>query len=334
MGAAAVRDGADCLIIDAESEYEGKYVAAQSYLTRLRRLIGYHYPARPGRLPLRRLPPCLPLFGVPRTGWRPVQRAPDVLARHRHHHRRGIRPHLRLQRASTSGRFIPWARSTARRRCVRSSASASFSRAYGAPGVSWWDWQEANPADLARALAPGRPAGRLRRRDGHGQHRQGRDRAIWSSGPRSTLSPPASNVGVDGGFGANTRAGGAAAFRPPTGSARTASSGPQTWIALLRYRDARIVWSTRHGARLGVAHAALLGSGPVRVAAVPKSASRPARRNEIASAGGRGGVPRALDARDALRSGRARACRPPAPPVRSAGSSAGCAPGGTRRCAR
>ena len=36
VGATAVNDGADCLIIDAESEYEGKYVAAQSYITQLR----------------------------------------------------------------------------------------------------------------------------------------------------------------------------------------------------------------------------------------------------------------------------------------------------------
>ena len=44
VGAQAVHDGADCLVIDAESEYEGKYVQAQSYITRLRQLIGQSYP--------------------------------------------------------------------------------------------------------------------------------------------------------------------------------------------------------------------------------------------------------------------------------------------------
>ncbi|MBV9467470.1 MAG: hypothetical protein JO169_15270, partial [Solirubrobacterales bacterium] len=43
-GAQAAHDGADCLVIDAESEYEGKYVAAQSYITQLRKLIGASYP--------------------------------------------------------------------------------------------------------------------------------------------------------------------------------------------------------------------------------------------------------------------------------------------------
>ena len=32
LGAEAVQDGADCLIIDAETEYEGKYVQAQTYM--------------------------------------------------------------------------------------------------------------------------------------------------------------------------------------------------------------------------------------------------------------------------------------------------------------
>ena len=36
VGAAAVKAGANCLVIDAESEYEGKYVSAQAYITRLR----------------------------------------------------------------------------------------------------------------------------------------------------------------------------------------------------------------------------------------------------------------------------------------------------------
>ena len=35
---------ADCLLIDAESEYEGKYIAAQTYIQRLRKLIGANFP--------------------------------------------------------------------------------------------------------------------------------------------------------------------------------------------------------------------------------------------------------------------------------------------------
>ena len=71
----AVHDGADCLMIDAEGEYEGKYVAAQTYITQLRELVGASYPGGAGRLPLRRLPPGVPVLGVPRPRRRAVQRA-------------------------------------------------------------------------------------------------------------------------------------------------------------------------------------------------------------------------------------------------------------------
>ena len=44
LGARAVQAGADCLVIDAESEYEGKYGAAQTYIADLRAKIGAAYP--------------------------------------------------------------------------------------------------------------------------------------------------------------------------------------------------------------------------------------------------------------------------------------------------
>src|ERR1039458_10849847 len=44
VGAAAVNDGADCLVIDAEAEYQGKYIQAQTYISDLRGLIGANFP--------------------------------------------------------------------------------------------------------------------------------------------------------------------------------------------------------------------------------------------------------------------------------------------------
>src|SRR4051812_12841641 len=43
-GAEAVRKGADCLVIDAESSYEGRYAQADSYMKRLRNKVGAHFP--------------------------------------------------------------------------------------------------------------------------------------------------------------------------------------------------------------------------------------------------------------------------------------------------
>jgi hypothetical protein len=44
LGVRAVRDGADCLVIDAEVEYAGKYSAAQTYIEDLRASVGPSYP--------------------------------------------------------------------------------------------------------------------------------------------------------------------------------------------------------------------------------------------------------------------------------------------------
>src|SRR5438552_3823129 len=44
VGAAAVANGADCLLIDAESQYEGKYISAQTYTRMLRQRIGGSFP--------------------------------------------------------------------------------------------------------------------------------------------------------------------------------------------------------------------------------------------------------------------------------------------------
>src|SRR3954454_11286312 len=44
LGARAIRNGADCLVIDAEIEYEGKYAQASTYITKLRAYAGDDYP--------------------------------------------------------------------------------------------------------------------------------------------------------------------------------------------------------------------------------------------------------------------------------------------------
>jgi Putative peptidoglycan binding domain len=97
-------------------------------------------------------------------------------------------------------------------------------------------------------------------------------------------------VGVDGGFGAKTQRA-VEGFQAGHGLIPDGVIGTQTWTALLRYRIARITWTTRHGVRLPVAHATRAGLAPSLIASVPKSARRRARRNEIAGAGGRAGIP-------------------------------------------
>jgi peptidoglycan hydrolase-like protein with peptidoglycan-binding domain len=92
---------------------------------------------------------------------------------------------------------------------------------------------------------------------------------------------------VDGNFGAAVQAA-VQNFQTAHGLMADGIIGPETWAALLSYRPATIVWTNR-GAR--VANAAMTNTRGVYLEPVPRSASRRARRNEIAGSPGRGGTP-------------------------------------------
>src|SRR6202035_3568555 len=60
LGAQAVANGADCLVIDAEAEYEGHYAAAQTYIAELRAKIGPSFPLALASFPYVSYHPSLP----------------------------------------------------------------------------------------------------------------------------------------------------------------------------------------------------------------------------------------------------------------------------------
>ena len=96
-GAEAVRKGADCLVIDAESSYEGRYAAADAYVDKLRRRIGASFPTALTSFPYVDYHPALPVLGLPRARRSALQPAPALLALDRGHRRRGLRAHLPRQ---------------------------------------------------------------------------------------------------------------------------------------------------------------------------------------------------------------------------------------------
>jgi hypothetical protein len=60
LGAQAAANGADCLVIDAEGEYEGHYAAAQTYINDLRAKIGPAYPLALAAFPYVNYHPSFP----------------------------------------------------------------------------------------------------------------------------------------------------------------------------------------------------------------------------------------------------------------------------------
>ena len=285
LGAYAVRDGADCLLIDAESEYEGKYVQAQTYITRLRKLIGSSYPVALAGFPYIDYHPAFPYsvflgpdgaqYNVPQMYWRtsaprptPSSRTPTPTT------------------SSTGARSSRSARCTATRRPARSFASGELSRAYGAGGLSWWDWQEATQSGWT---AISRPAGTL---PGYvpykimadvGDGAQG-DLVVWAQEHLVSAGYP---IAISGDFGYHTLLD-VEQFQTAHGLTADGIIGPETWGALLRYRPANVTWITSGQQQSATVTPALVRRGAPLLETTPQSASLPMRRDEIAGAGGAG----------------------------------------------
>jgi hypothetical protein len=290
-GATAVEDGADCLVIDAESEYEGKYVSAQTYVTRLRDLIGTGYPVALAGFPYIDFHPAFPYsvflgpggaqYNIPQMYWKDIGTTTDTVFAHTYAYNLVYgRPIFPLGQVYNR----PPARQVVRFR--------ELARVYGAGAVSWWDWQDATGSNW---LALSRPAGTL---PGYipykvladvGQRAEG-DMVVWAQEHLISARDP---VAVSGDFGYHTLLA-VQAFQTAHGLSPDGIIGPQTWATLLRYAPATIKWvSAQHHDQATVAGDVLSATSPVvgqtaLTATPPASASLPAKRDEIPGAGGAG----------------------------------------------
>lgn len=136
----AIRRGADCFVIDAESEYEGKYAAADKYVRKLRSYAGRDYPIGVAPFPYVDYHPAYPYsvflgpygaqFNLPQMYHHDIgDSVPTVFKRTYSYGSLYARPILPL--GQTYG-GVP------RRDIVR---FRRYARAYAAGGTSWWSWQ-------------------------------------------------------------------------------------------------------------------------------------------------------------------------------------------------
>jgi hypothetical protein len=278
IGAAAVQNGADCLVIDAESEYEGKYVAAQTYMSTLRSLIGASFPVALAGFPYIDYHPAFPYsvflgpggaqFNTPQMYWRDIGTSVDNVYAHTYEFNRAygrtIAPLGQVMEDPPPSQIVRF---------------RMISRSYGAPGVSWWDWQESS---LAGWRAVAQPAGwiagytattatPLLKKGSQG------DLVVWA---QEHLVSAGYQIPVDGGFGPQTLAA-VQQFQTARGLTVDGMIGPATWAALLRYAPATVLW-TKSGAQITPAlrHAAR-AAGARLVLPVPKNARLRAKRDEI-----------------------------------------------------
>jgi putative peptidoglycan binding protein len=285
VGAQAAHDDADCLIIDAESEYEGKYVAAQSYLTQLRKLVGQSYPVALAGFPYIDYHPGFPYsvflgpggaqYNAPQMYWMDIGTSVNAVYAHTYAYNnvyeREIDPLGQVYRNPPMGQIIRF---------------RQLSRTYRAAGVSWWNWQQASTAGW-RAISIG--AGNL---TGVApttstpvlQLHSAGDLVVWL---QEHLVSVGYATAVDGDFGPSTQTA-VEQFQAVRGLTVDGVVGPATWAALLQYAPVAVTWTHTGAVAASAADVHSARAGHSLRLAVPKSAHLRAKRDEIADAGGAG----------------------------------------------
>jgi hypothetical protein len=276
LGATAVQRGADCLIIDAESEYEGRYAQADRYIRALRARIGSSYPLGVAPFPYVDYHLAFPYsvflgpngaqYNLPQMYWKAIGTSVDAVFSHTYTYNR-----LYGRRIYPLGQLYENPRPSSITR-FRTLATA-----YGASGVSWWDWQETTNRGWNALVAPLiTPASAPRL--GYPTLRRGArgDLVVWAQQHLISAGFP---VKVDGGLGTNTRAA-LLRFQAAKGVPQTGMVDASTWPALLHYAATAVAWGRKARSSARTAGAVTAGAA-AGSASRPASASIPARAREI-----------------------------------------------------
>ncbi len=275
VGAAAVRRGADCLVIDAEGEYEGKYAAADLYLRALRARIGPTFPLSLAGFPYVDYHPSFPYsvffgpegasFNQPQMYWRAIGTSVRVVYEHTYLFNR-LWGHPIYPIGQTYG-------GVGRAEILR---FRRFSQSYGGFAPSWWDWQETSlGAWQALGATTAGPILGYRPLDAQPVLRRGSsgDLVVWAQ--EHLQAAGQSQLPITGIFGKQTSAA-VKTFQTSEGLPVDGAIGTATWGSLLSFDPVRPRWAGRRVKRGGGATASR--AFPPRR---PLSAALPAKAYEI-----------------------------------------------------
>jgi putative peptidoglycan binding protein len=275
VAAAAVKKGADCFVIDAEGDYEGKYASADRYIRALRARIGETFPVSLAGFPYVDYHPSFPYsvflgpggaqFNQPQMYWKTIGTSVRTVYEHTYLYNR-----LWGHPIYPIGQTYEGPGSASLRLFRRFAAS------YGGLPPSWWDWQETSGSEwgaLGAASAQQPVTGYrqnltqpLLKRKSEG------DMVVWAQ--EHLIAAGASTLPVTGVFGRQTAAA-VRAFKEAHGLPANGVIETETWNALLTYTPYRMRWAAVQ-ARPGTASASR-----ARPARRPLSASLPAKAYEI-----------------------------------------------------
>jgi Putative peptidoglycan binding domain len=270
VGAKAVRNGADCLVIDAEGSYEGRYGAADAYIRKLRSLIGRDYPLALAGFPYVDYHPSFPYsvflgrrgaqFNLPQMYWHTIGTSVHDIYTHTY---RWNRPYARP--------IYPLGQTYANPGRREITAFRQYAREFEAPGTSWWSWQETQSAEwhwIGRRVHHGVPGFQPSVTYPGLQPGSRGDLVVLV---QELLQAAGRSVHIDGYFGAHTEHA-LRRFQREHGLTETGHVHAPTWNALLELQPNWVSWSKR-GAK---------------ARSEPRSASLHARGYEIPRALGSG----------------------------------------------
>ncbi|MBK8294194.1 MAG: peptidoglycan-binding protein [Solirubrobacterales bacterium] len=281
VSAAAKRRGADCFVIDAESEYEGNYSGADRYIRKLRGAVGKRFPIALSTFPYGHYHPAFPYSvflgpgaasaNMPQVYWDAigdtVREAIGITWLDNDLYERQIYPVGQTYQNPRAKELIAFRR---------------YAESYGT-APSWWSWQETNKREwktLGRSL-PGP----------YKRYQRVRDKPTMKSGSRGDmvvwlqqhLNGAGIKVPVTGIYDRKTIRG-VKKFQGRRGLGADGVSGTQTWNRLLKVKPVRVRWSGSRSKRRGAGISATTSSAPL-------SANLPMKRNELAGAENGAGAP-------------------------------------------
>ncbi|HTQ68499.1 MAG TPA: peptidoglycan-binding domain-containing protein [Solirubrobacteraceae bacterium] len=240
LGAEAVTNGADCLVIDAEAEYEGHYAAAQTYIADLRATIGEGYPLALASFPYVNYHPKFPYsvflgpggaqFNLPQMYWKDIGQSVDTLYANTYIANRVYgRPIFPL--GQTYGG-------------VSSSDLLRFREEavdYGASGLSFWDWQETPASGWSTLAAPLAPLTSVVPNTSFPELKSGSkgDPVLWMQEHLATAVPAQETTGI---FASQTLAD-VQSFQSSHGIAPSGVVEAATWQALLALAPVAVSWT-------------------------------------------------------------------------------------------
>jgi peptidoglycan hydrolase-like protein with peptidoglycan-binding domain len=240
LGARAVAAGADCLVIDAESEYEGRYGAAQTYIADLRAKVGATYPLGLASFPYVYdhtsfpysvfLGPNGAQFNAPQMYWKDIGNSVDT-----------VYANTYISNRIYGRPIFPLGQTYEKPSAEELMRFREEAPLYGATGVSFWDFQE-TPANSWTALAT--PLASLSSITPNpswselGEGSKG-DPVLWMQEHLAAAIPAQETTGI---FNAATKAN-LEEFQSTHGIAPSGHTEVATWQALLALTPVAVDWT-------------------------------------------------------------------------------------------